>query len=296
MKFKLLAVLFVSAVMMFDAAQANTVTGNLWHVPEAISQNAVPANVPGTTPDVEFDVNSPFNFFGSSTTVGNWLASSGAFNIVENTPGTLTSLMDDFNQGTLIKFSGSVTVSNGQTFTVTHDDGLTLIIGAVDLGFNPGPTAPITSTATYTGPSGTFPFELVYGECCGGAAVLQVDLPFVSVPICPNDPDPPVNTCLAVIPFKILQNPLRKVGQFQLLASDNCDPDPKIYVGDSRSSFVAGPFHNLDFIEIGAGPSMTPNQHAPLSGPNVAVVFTKGDPLVWAVDSSGNASTPVKCK
>jgi hypothetical protein len=30
--------------------------------------------------------------------------------------------------------------------------------------------------------------------------------------------------------------------------------------------------------------------------PNVAVVFTKGDPLVWAVDSSGNASTPVKCK
>jgi hypothetical protein len=105
-----------------------------------------------------------------------------------------------------------------------------------------------------------------------------------------------VTTCLAVIPFKILQNPLRKVGEFQLLASDNCDPDPKIYVGDSRSSFVAGPFHNLDFIEIGAGPSLTPNQHAPLSGPNVAVVFTKGDPLVWAVDSSGNASTPVKCK
>jgi hypothetical protein len=30
--------------------------------------------------------------------------------------------------------------------------------------------------------------------------------------------------------------------------------------------------------------------------PTVAVVFTKGDPLVWAVDSSGNASTPVKCK
>jgi len=25
-------------------------------------------------------------------------------------------------------------------------------------------------------------------------------------------------------------------------------------------------------------------------------VFTKGDPQVWAVDSSGNASTPVKCK
>ena len=71
-----------------------------------------------------------------------------------------------------------MTVTTGQTFTVTHDDGLTLIIGGVDLGFNPGPTAPVTTTATYTGPSGNLPFQLIYGECCGGPAVLQVDLPF----------------------------------------------------------------------------------------------------------------------
>jgi hypothetical protein len=68
-------------------------------------------------------------------------------------------------------------------FTVTHDDGLTLIIGGIDLGFNPGPTAPTVNTATYTGPSGTFAFELVYGECCGGPAVLQVDLPFSNTPV-----------------------------------------------------------------------------------------------------------------
>jgi hypothetical protein len=89
------------------------------------------------------------------------------FNIVENTPGTLASLMDNGTQGTLLNFTGSVTVTNGQMFTVTHDDGLTLIIGGTNLGFNPGPTAPIISTATYTGPSGTFPFQLVYAECCG---------------------------------------------------------------------------------------------------------------------------------
>jgi hypothetical protein len=69
---------------------------------------------------------------------------------------------------------------------VTHDDGLTLIIGGIDLGFNPGPTAPITSVATYTGPSGNFPFQLVYGECCGGPAVLQVDLPFSDIPGVPE--------------------------------------------------------------------------------------------------------------
>jgi hypothetical protein len=161
-------------------AQANTITGDLWHVPEATSQNAVPASVPGTLPDVTFQVNSPFNFSGTSVTVGTWLGSSSAFNIVENTAGTLASLMDNGTNGTLVDFTGFVTVTNGQTFTVTHDDGLTLIIGSTDLGFNPGPTAPTTTTATYTGPSGNFPFELVYGECCQGPAVLQVDLPFTN--------------------------------------------------------------------------------------------------------------------
>src|SRR3990170_1556210 len=85
--------------------------------------------------------------------------------------------MDNGTQGTLLEFLGFVTVVNGQTFTVTHDDGLTLIIGGLDLGFDPGPTAPVVTLSTYTGPSGAFPFQLVYGECCGGPAVLQVDLP-----------------------------------------------------------------------------------------------------------------------
>ncbi len=127
-----------------------------------------------------FSVNSPFNFSGTSTTVGTWLGSSSAFGITENTAGTLASLMDNGTFGTLLEFTGLVTVTNGQMFTVTHDDGLTLIIGGLNLGFNPGPTAPSTSLATYTGPTGTFAFQLVYGECCGGPAVLQVDLPFTA--------------------------------------------------------------------------------------------------------------------
>jgi hypothetical protein len=166
------------AVATLGIAQADVISGNLWHVSEATSQNAIPANVPGTAPDVTFDVNSPMNFSGTSVSVGTWLASSSAFNIVESTAGTLASPMDNGTQGTLLEFTGFVTVTNGQTFTVTHDDGLTLIIGGVDLGFNPGPTAPTTTTATYTGPSGNLAFQLVYGECCGGPAVLQVELPF----------------------------------------------------------------------------------------------------------------------
>jgi hypothetical protein len=175
-------VLVVLAPVCVGTAEANTITGSLWHVPEAITFNAIPSNVPSSTPDVIFDVNSPFNFSGTSVTVGTWLGSSSAFNIVENTPNTLTSLMDNGTQGTLIEFLGFVTVTTGQEFTVTHDDGLTLIIDTLYLGFNHGPTAPIVSTATYTGPSGTFPFQLVYTECCGGPAVLQVDLPFSTLP------------------------------------------------------------------------------------------------------------------
>ena len=173
-------------LLMGGTAHANTISGSLWHVPEAISQNAIPANVPGTTPDVTFSVNSPFNFNGTSTTVGAWLASSAAFSIVENTPGTLASLMDNGTYGTLLNFTGFVSVTNGQTFTVTHDDGLTLIIGGVNLGFSPGPTSPTTTTLTYTGPTGNFPFQLVYGECCGGPAVLQISLPLSDTPAVPE--------------------------------------------------------------------------------------------------------------
>ncbi len=179
---KLFLVTVLAGMACAGLAHANTISGSLFHVPEATSQNAIPANVPGGTPYVTFDVNSPFNFSGTSVTVSAWLASSGAFNILQNTPGTLASLMDNGSVGTLVNFTGNVSVTNGQTFTVTHDDGLTLIIGGINLGFNPGPTAPVTTLATYSGPTGNFPFQLVYGECCGGPAVLQVDLPFAAVP------------------------------------------------------------------------------------------------------------------
>ena len=182
-KIVLTSILSIIALAFFTTAQANVISGKLWHVPEAVTFNAVPANVPATAPDVVFDVNSPMNFSGTEVTVGTWLGSSAAFNITENTAGTLASLMDNGVVGTLLEFTGFVSVTNGQTFTVTHDDGLTLIIGGLDLGFNDGPTAPVTSTATYTGPSGNFSFQLVYAECCGGPAVLQVDLPFSNTPV-----------------------------------------------------------------------------------------------------------------
>jgi hypothetical protein len=68
------------------------------------------------------------------------------------------------------------------TFNALHDDGLTLTIGGLPVIWEPGPTAPVVTTVTYTGPSGTFPFELVYTECCSGPAALGINLPFQPVP------------------------------------------------------------------------------------------------------------------
>jgi hypothetical protein len=159
------------------AVEAQSASGELWHVPEATANSAVVANIPSSTPDVTFDVNSPLNFNAPTADVGTWLASGSAFNIVANTAGVLTTPMDDGTTGTLVKLSGFLTVANGQTFTVTHDDGVTLIINGINLGFLTTATPPLTEMETYSGPPGTFPFELVYAECCGGDAELEGVLP-----------------------------------------------------------------------------------------------------------------------
>src|SRR5450759_2770589 len=99
-------VLVVVALMCGGGAQAwNTVSGSLWHVPEAVVNSptgATPANVPVRQADVEFSVPSPLNFSSTTATVGAWLASGGASNIIENTPGTLTSRMDDSTTATIV--------------------------------------------------------------------------------------------------------------------------------------------------------------------------------------------------
>ncbi len=60
------------------------------------------------------------------------------------------------------------------------------LIGGLLVVNVPGPTAPITTTVTYTGPTGTFAFDLVYGECCGAPAVLATSLPLQAAPAVPE--------------------------------------------------------------------------------------------------------------
>jgi len=81
-------------------------------------------------------------------------------------------------------------------------------------------------------------------------------------------------------------------GFFQLLSEDDNDPDPKIYVSDSESSFVAGPFANGDVVKITANTGAAPGQK-PMGGGVLAHITLTGTALVYATDADGNTSTPV---
>jgi len=114
-------------------------------------------------------------------TLGGFLATGGATILT----GSAAALAANLNN-TVFEFTGTVTVTTGEMFQAGHDDGLQLQIGSVLVINAPGPTGFTTTPATYTGPSGTFAFDLVYGECCGAPALLGIALPFQTTTAAPE--------------------------------------------------------------------------------------------------------------
>jgi hypothetical protein len=95
------------------------------------------------------------------------------------------------------------------------------------------------------------------------------------------------------------QNASPKAGQnpdgyYQLLGVDPDSPTPVIFVGDTESSFVAGPYAPGTKVKITQAPGITPRVQ---SGPKdiTAHIFLKGDARVFAVDDEGLGSTEVIC-
>ena len=158
------------------------IIGSAYFVPEAEATNAVIGFAHGA-PNATFSVpNGPINFTSAAGyTLGQFLLSSRGASILTGTALDLARDLDIPGSGTMLEFTGQVSVVNGQTFTVQHDDGLQLMIGGLLVVYAPGATAPIITTVTYTGPTGTFNFDLVYGECCGAPAVLATSLPLVGM-------------------------------------------------------------------------------------------------------------------
>ena len=180
-KYKLLSAALAasaSVVALNTAYAANVVALSGWNVTTAVAEDATPANVPGTAPDYTatapsnpLDLDSRKNATNGYTVAG-WLATGGGALLT----GVGTHTLDN----TLWDITGTVTVTTGETFTVAHDDGLTLTIAGLTVISAPSPTSPATTTATYTGPSGNELFQLVYAECCGPPGVLDVNLPLTT--------------------------------------------------------------------------------------------------------------------
>lgn len=83
-------------------------------------------------------------------------------------------------------------------------------------------------------------------------------------------------------------------GFYALLAEDNCDPNPLIYLRDSVSGVVAGPFVNGDQIKLTQAPGTRARQMRG-TGVLAARIFFNGDALLYAVDADGNTSIPTLC-
>lgn len=140
----------------------------------------------------------------------------------------------------------------------------------------PYPLGITTVTLTVTDPLGEI------DQCQATIEVIDCEAPAVACV-------PTTNPAGSVVPPagtnpKSGQNP---DGFYQLLASDNCDPTPSIYVVDSISGFVAGPFASGDKVKITQAPGGKPVQK-PLAGVIVAHITLRGDPVVMAVDAAGN--------
>jgi hypothetical protein len=202
---------------------------------------------------------------------GNTNTCSTTFTVVDTTPPTIhcpTNIVAANDPGqcsavvnynvTADDYCSSVTLSedfpSGSTFSKGTN---TVTVTGVDLAGN-------TNTCTFT------------------VTVLDKEPPVVGCFPAPN-PSGKVSE-----PGKNGSTGTNPNGYYQLLAKDNCDPNPKIYVKDTGSTFVAGPFHDGDIVQLkhaGGAPSQSPGKT-----PVVAVISLKGNGLNVATDADGNTT------
>ena len=157
-----------------------------------------------------------------------------------------------------------------------------------------------TVTADATAPQGstvtcTVEF-LVDGELLPGfTQTITVEIPDVTAPTvaCTEGTNPHG----ATVPPARNQNP---DGFYLLTAEDNLDPDPMIWVVDSGSGEVFGPYPSGTTIKYTEAPGGTPSEKTIGSANGRAGAVTvhltgTGDAVVHATDASGNASDPTWC-
>jgi len=86
-------------------------------------------------------------------------------------------------------------------------------------------------------------------------------------------------------------------GFLRLAAEDVIDPDPQVFVRDTGTGEIFGPFADGDVVRYTRAPGPAPDE-GEFGGPTsdvVAHLMGSGDPMVFARDLSENESDPVPC-
>jgi hypothetical protein len=155
-----------AALFAAGAAKA-AINVSLWEGQPAVASDATFANLGGlgaadatlTVPLLNFSTGD-----SDATTVDQFLGSS-----IGGAVGS--HLLDN----TVFLFTGNLFLNAGaNTFVVPHDDGLQLDISGFGRVIDaPGPTGAVNTPFTITAATaGVHSFQMVYGECCGGPAVI----------------------------------------------------------------------------------------------------------------------------
>ena len=152
-------------------AQASTFTGGVYSTPPGPAP-LNPSQTPPGTYYGSFTVNQ-INFFAATNsspayTVGGFLNSNGS---VATLSPTLAAMNLNNKE---IQIMGSVFLTAGTTYSITHDDGIFLYLdGSSTATISSGSTTyPAASTFT-VGTTGVHTFDLLYAEVYGAPATLD---------------------------------------------------------------------------------------------------------------------------
>jgi hypothetical protein len=150
---------------------------SLWINQTGFATNALLSSIPGlgapdatlTLPALNFNTNN----FGPGATSDNVSIDQFLGSSIGGAVGA--HALDN----TAFLFTGSLFLNAGNnSFVVPHDDGLQLNIDGIGLVVDqPGPTGEVDTPFNVIAPSaGTYNFQMSYGECCGGPAVIRFDV------------------------------------------------------------------------------------------------------------------------
>lgn len=175
-------------ISLAGLARADYIKGYAYSVPQSTAQDlsSVSTTSPppytaypgsGSTEIASFLANG-INFSANNITdpstynLGGFLNSGGTASNITYMNGASASTSVD---NTLFEFLGYGSFVNGTTYSLAHDDGAELYVDGINV-LNAPTAIGGTGSYLYNGPTGTYWFELVYGNCCGGIADFTTDL------------------------------------------------------------------------------------------------------------------------